>query len=42
MTIGFSQILLVLVIGILLFGNLSNVLKEVAQGIKLFQEILKK
>ena len=41
MTIGFSQILLVLVIGILLFGNLSNVL-EVAQGIKLFQEILKK
>lgn len=42
MTIGFSQIILILIIGILLFGNFSNILKEIAQGIKLFQETLKK
>jgi Sec-independent protein translocase protein TatA len=42
MTISFSQILLILLVGILLFGNFSNILKEIAQGIKTFQEILKK
>jgi Sec-independent protein translocase protein TatA len=42
MTISFSQILLILIVGILLFGNFSNILKEIAQGIKTFQEILKK
>jgi Sec-independent protein translocase protein TatA len=42
MTIGFSQIVLILIIGILLFGNFSSILTEIAQGIKKFQEILKK
>jgi|TARA_B100001142_G_C14037796_1_gene540843 Sec-independent protein translocase protein TatA len=42
MTISFSQILLILIVGILLFGNFSNILKEIAKGIKTFQEILKK
>jgi len=42
MTIGFSQIVLILIIGVLLFGNFSNILKEVAQGIKVFQDTLKK
>jgi Sec-independent protein translocase protein TatA len=42
MTIGFSQIVLILIVGVLLFGNFSNILKEVAQGIKVFQETLKK
>ena len=30
------------IIVVLLFGNFSNILKEVAQGIKTFQEIIKK
>jgi len=42
MTIGFSQIVLIIIIGVLLFGNFSNLLKEIAQGIKSFQDILKK
>jgi len=42
MTIGFGQIILIFVVGALLFGNFSNVLKEVAQGIKSFKETLKK
>jgi|TARA_B110000483_G_C18051597_1_gene486768 Sec-independent protein translocase protein TatA len=42
MTIGFGQIVLIFIIVVLLFGNFSNILKEVAQGIKAFQEIIKK
>lgn len=42
MTIGFNQIVLILIIGVLLFGNFSNILKEIAQGIKIFQDTLKK
>jgi Sec-independent protein translocase protein TatA len=42
MTIGFGQILLIFIIVILLFGNFSNILKEIAQGIRTFQEIIKK
>jgi Sec-independent protein translocase protein TatA len=42
MTIGFGQIVLIFIIVVLLFGNFSNILKEVAQGIKTFQEIIKK
>jgi Sec-independent protein translocase protein TatA len=42
MMIGFSQIVLILIVGVLLFGNFSNILKEIAQGIKVFQETLKK
>jgi Sec-independent protein translocase protein TatA len=42
MTIGFGQIILILIVGVLLFGNFSNILKDIAQGIKTFQEILKK
>jgi len=42
MTIGFGQIVLILIVGILLFGNFSSVLKEIAQGIKIFQDTLKK
>ena len=42
MTISFGQIILILIVAILLFGNFSNILKEIAQGIKIFQETLKK
>jgi len=42
MTISFGQIILILILAILLFGNFSNILKEIAQGIKTFQETLKK
>jgi Sec-independent protein translocase protein TatA len=42
MTIGFGQIVLIFIIVVLLFGNFSNILKEIAQGIKAFQEIIKK
>jgi|TARA_B100001142_G_scaffold191083_1_gene190161 Sec-independent protein translocase protein TatA len=42
MTISFGQIILILIVAILLFGNFSNILKEIAQGIKTFQETLKK
>lgn len=34
--------MLLLVVAFLLFGNLSTILKEIAQGIKTFQEIVKK
>ena len=34
MTISFGQIILILIVAILLFGNFSNILKEIAQGIK--------
>jgi Sec-independent protein translocase protein TatA len=42
MTISFGQIILILIVAILLFGNFSSILKEIAQGIKTFQETLKK
>ena len=42
MTISFGQIILILIVAILLFGNFSNILKEIAQGIKTFQETFKK
>ena len=42
MTISFGQIILILIVAILLFGNFSNILKEIAQGIKTIQETLKK
>ena len=42
MTISFGQIILILIVAILFFGNFSNILKEIAQGIKTFQETLKK
>ena len=42
MIISFGQIILILIVAILLFGNFSNILKEIAQGIKTFQETLKK
>ena len=42
MYIGIGQIILLFVIAFLLFGNLSTILKEIAQGIKTFQEIVKK
>lgn len=38
--IGFGQILIVLLIVLLLFGNLPKLLKDLAQGIKLFQKTL--
>lgn len=42
MTIGFGQIVLIFIVVILLFGNFSNIVKEIAQGIRTFQEIMKK
>jgi len=42
MAIGFGQIILIIIISILLFGNFSNVLKELAQGVKIFLDVLKK
>jgi Sec-independent protein translocase protein TatA len=42
MYIGIGQIILLFVIAFLLFGNLSTILKEIAHGIKTFQEIVKK
>lgn len=41
MTIGIGQIFLLLLVVALLFGNLPNMLKDLAQGIKNFQEVLK-
>lgn len=40
MTIGIGQILLVLFVMILLFGNLSNILKDLAKGINIFKKTL--
>lgn len=42
MNISFGQIIIICLIAILLFGNFSEILKEVAKGIKVFKETLKK
>ena len=42
MYIGIGQIILLFILGFLLFGNFSSLLKEFAHGIKTFQEIIKK
>lgn len=39
--ISFGQVALVVIVGILLFGNVSNILKDAALGIKSFREIMK-
>lgn len=38
--IGFGQILVILLILVLLFGNLPKLLKDAAQGIKIFKKTL--
>ena len=40
MSIGIGQILLIVVVGVLLFGNFSGVLKDLAGGINVFKETL--
>jgi len=41
MNIGFGQILIIIFVGILLFGNFPSLLKDLAIGIKNFRETLK-
>lgn len=41
MTIGFGQILVILLVIFLLFGNLSVILKDLAESIKIFQKFFK-
>ena len=41
MTIGFGQIVVILLVIFLLFGNLSTILKDLAESIKIFQKFLK-
>jgi TatA/E family protein of Tat protein translocase len=41
MTIGFGQILVILLVIFLLFGNLSAILKDLAESIKIFKKIFK-
>ena len=41
MNIGFGQILIIIFVGILLFGNFPSFLKDLAIGIKNFRETLK-
>jgi Sec-independent protein translocase protein TatA len=40
MNIGFGQIIIILLGVVLLFGNLTTILKDLAQGIKVFKETL--
>ena len=40
MSIGIGQILVIVVVGVLLFGNFSGVLKDLAGGINVFKETL--
>nr|YP_009476696.1 TatA [Proteomonas sulcata]AVM81189.1 TatA [Proteomonas sulcata] len=42
MNISFGQIIIICLLGILLFGNFPEILKDVAKGIKNFRETLKK
>jgi Sec-independent protein translocase protein TatA len=42
MTTGISQFLLIFFVMLLLFGNLTNFLKDLAKGINNFKETLKK
>jgi Sec-independent protein translocase protein TatA len=42
MTIGFLQILLMIFIIILLFGNFKNFCKDIAKGVNSFKETLKR
>lgn len=41
MTISLGQFLLVLLVIVLLFGNFSMILKDLAKGVKIFKQILK-
>jgi len=41
MNIGLGQILIIIFVGILLFGNFPSLLKDLAIGIKNFKETLK-
>lgn len=41
MTIGIGQILIILLVIFLLFGNLSSILKDLLETIKIFQKIFK-
>jgi Sec-independent protein translocase protein TatA len=40
MNIGIGQILIILLGILLFFGNLSTILKDLAQGLKIFKETL--
>lgn len=42
MNIGIGQLIIICLLAILLFGNFSDILKDIAKGIKTFRETLKK
>jgi len=39
MTIGFFQIIMILIVMLLLFGNLSVILKDLTKVMKIFKEV---
>lgn len=41
MIIGIGQLFLILIVILLLFGNLSHIFKDLAEGIKNFQKAFK-
>jgi Sec-independent protein translocase protein TatA len=42
MNLSFSQIILILIVGFLLFGNLPQKLQEIAKGLRLAKKELEK
>lgn len=42
MTIGITQVILILIVAVLLFGNFRGILKDFAEGVMVFRETLNK
>lgn len=42
MSIGVTQLILIIIIGILLFGNIPKIFKDVGTGIQLFKKTVNK
>ena len=42
MTIGITQVILILIVAVLLFGNFRGILKDFAEGVLVFRDTFKK
>lgn len=42
MTIGITQVILILIVAVLLFGNFRGILKDFAEGVMVFRDTINK
>jgi len=42
MTIGITQVILILIVAVLLFGNFRGILKDFAEGVLVFRDTINK